>query len=408
MQLHKHALAIGLMLGTPTLTSADTVEERVARMEAMIAEMQQQLATQDVTIRKQATTITEQAEALEGTPERLRLLAEQIDERGDSGGESDAWHRRIEFAGVVEVDAVYNDPYQGPGESAFSLATFELGVLAPLTDSVEVGASLLYEQDDTPLEIDVAYVKLQNTDVTPLFLTAGQIYLPFGNYETQMVSDPLTLDIGETRETALQVGFVGGDIYGSVYAFNGDNEKDGKDRIRSWGTNVGLARETGDIAWTGGIGYLNDLGDSDTLQDVVADNQGDNDTNFVPAWTANASASWGRFTLIGEYLTATESFDSTAVPWKSGGAMPSAWNLEVGYGFEMFEKESTLAVGYQGTRESLALDLPSQRFLATLSTELNSNISLSFEWAYDKDYGTSDGGTGESANTFAAQLAAGF
>ncbi len=87
--------------------------------------------------------------------------------------------------------------------------------------------------------VDVAFVTIANPEQSPLFLTAGQIYVPFGAYETNLVSDPLTLEIGETRETALQGGFVRGGFNGSVYVFNGTNKKDGKNQIGSWGANLG-------------------------------------------------------------------------------------------------------------------------------------------------------------------------
>jgi len=90
----------------------------------------------------------------------------------------------------------------------------------------------------------VAYAKFGSEETSPLYITAGQIYVPFGAYETNMVSEPLTLELGETRETSLQVGFVKGDFAGSVYAFNGDNEKNGDSKIKSWGANLPVVRET--------------------------------------------------------------------------------------------------------------------------------------------------------------------
>lgn len=403
------SLVIGLALGSPTWVSADPIGERMARMEAMMAEMQRELDAQKATIQQQATTIAEQKAHLEGAPPRVEKLTEDIEAKKTDDTEGKApWYSTIEIAGVIEVEATHYAPYVGQSESDLALATFELGIAAQITDWLKVEASLLYEEDDTPLEVDVASVTFANPEQSPWFVTAGQIYVPFGAYETNMVSDPLTLEIGETRETALQAGFVKGDFNGSLYVFNGDNEKDGKSQIGAWGAALGFAREWegGEVA--AGIGYLSDLGDSDTLQGVINDNRGDNDTDLVPAWTVNAKGRFGQFTLIGEYLAATESFEVTAVPWRSSGARPSAWNLEVGYAFELFDKPSTFAVGYQGAREALALELPKQRLVTALSTEIYDQTKLSFEWAHDKDYSANDGGTGKNADTLTAQLAVDF
>ena len=36
-------------------------------------------------------------------------------------------------------------------------------------------------------------------------ITGGLLYLPFGVFETNMISDPLTLDLGEKRDPAVVV-----------------------------------------------------------------------------------------------------------------------------------------------------------------------------------------------------------
>ncbi len=46
--------------------------------------------------------------------------------------------------------------------------------------------------------------------------------------------------------------------------------------------------------------------------------------------------------------------------------------------------------------------------MAAFSGGIFDNPSLSFEWAHDEDYSTSDGGTGDDSDTFTAQLAAEF
>ena len=71
-------------------------------------------------------------------------------------------------------------------------------------------------------------------------------------------------------------------------------------------------------------------------------------------------------------------------------------------------KSSTAAIGYQGTREALDLELPKRRWIAGFSIDILENTALSFEWAHDKDYSSSDGGTGENANTVTTQLAVEF
>ncbi|WP_242522981.1 LbtU family siderophore porin [Thiocystis minor] len=329
------------------------------------------------------------------------------------------------ISSLIEVEAYHASPYEGDNESDIVLATFELGIEAQINAWATATAALLYEQNETDLEVDVAYITIANEEASPFFLTAGQLYVPFGAFETNLVSDPLTLEIGEARETTVQVGFVAGDFLGSLYVFNGDRKIDGENQIGSWGANLGYAHEGDDRAWAFGAGYINDLGDSDTLQDATNANRvaalealiekgldtsgfSVDPTERVGGWTINAAAAFGAFNLIGEYLSATDDFDRDTLGFEDAGAKPSAWNIEAGFTFPVMGRESVAAVAYQGTREALALELQKERWLLGWSIEIFDRTSLSFEWAHDIDYSESDGGTGESADTITAQLAVEF
>lgn len=360
-----------------------------------------------------------------GEPKRLERLEQRLDRLEGSLNDTQtkddaapAWYRNIEIAGLIEVEASDLSPYEGDSESDVVLATAELGLRSQVNDWVEAGISFLYEQDETDLEVDTAYLTLGNADVSPLFLTAGQVYVPFGNYETNLVSDPLTLDIGEARETALQLGFEQSGFSGSLYVFNGDNDIKGKDRIEGWGANLGFAHDSDSLSWSVGAGYINDLGDSDSLHETINDTRvgaaeldpslSIDPTEHTAGWTLNAAANLGPFNLIGEYLSATDDFDPISLEFKGEGARPSAWNIEAGYSFTLLGRESVTAVAYQGAREALALELPKERWLLGWSIEIFDRTSLGLEWARDRDYSARDGGTGKSANVLTAQLAVEF
>ncbi|NKN32123.1 LbtU family siderophore porin [Marichromatium bheemlicum] len=396
MSVRTVSAAITLALAGQIPAHADTLEQRVMRLE-------QENQTQ-------ARLIAEQQAALAGQPERIKRLETTLEDKRMAQNWGGGWFQNIEIAGLIEVEANHTSPYTGSDESDIVLATFELGIAAQVNDWVEANASLLYEEDDTDLEVDNAYVTIANLDHSPLFLSAGQFYVPFGNYESNLISSPLTKEIGETRETSAQFGFVHGDFNGSVYTFNGDRKIDGENEIGSWGANLGFAQAFDDRAWSLGVGYISDLGDSDTLQDVIADNRaglGDA-TERTGGWTASAAAAFGPFNLIGEYLAATEEFEVGSLSFEGQGAKPTAWNIEAGYTFEVMGKEVVAAAAYQGSTEALALELPEERWLVGVSVGIFDNTALSLEWSYDTDYDRAEGGTGESANTILAQLAVEF
>lgn len=377
--------------------AAQTLEERVRRLE-------QENREQSAAIERQRRTIEAQKQQLEGAPQRVEQLEDALETKRDAGeGLGGGWFDRIEIAGLVEVEASYVEPFEGDSESDVVLATFELGLAAQVNDWVEALASVLYEEGETDLEVDVAQITIANPEVTPVYVNAGQFYLPFGAYETNLVSDPLTLEIGEIRESAVEVGFVHEGFGGSVYAFQGDNEVDGDTRIDSWGANLGFAQELDTISWAVGAGYISNLGDSDSLRDTVVD-----PTNFTGGWTANLAVVAGDLNLIGEYLGAADEFDAAELDFNGNGAKPQAWNIELGYSFEVFGKESVAAIAYQGSNEALALELPEERWLVGWSIGIFDGTALSFEYSHDSDYSTGKGGTGEDASAFVAQLAVEF
>ncbi|MBK1647199.1 LbtU family siderophore porin [Rhabdochromatium marinum] len=400
------AAALASTLSAPSFAQL-TLEQRVEQLERENA--------------RQATQIAEQQQAFSGAPQRVGKLEDALDS-GLGGG----WFQNIEIGGVIEVEASYIDPYEGDSTSDLVLATFELGLASQVNDWVGIEASLLYEDDDTDLEVDLAFITIHNPDVSPVFFTAGQFYVPFGVYETNLVSDPLTLEIGESREVAAQLGFLYEGFNGSVYAFNGDNDINGDDRIESWGVNLGYAMDTDRYSLTVGAGYINDLGDSDTLQDSVADNRSDayqalvdgedpraswfstDPSERTGGWTANMGVGVGDFSFIAEYLSASDRFDVDSLAYRDKGAEPSAWNLEIGYNFPVFGRDSVAALAYQGTEEAVALELPETSWLIGWSVEVFDRTALSFEYRHDSDYSRRNGGTGEDASAVVAQLAVEF
>jgi hypothetical protein len=227
-----------------------------------------------------------------------------------------------------------------------------------------------------------------------------------------------------TLSAAKKYPFVG--IVLAECAFNGDHNVKGDDRIDSWGANLGYALETDEYTVAVGAGYLNAIGDSDTLQDSVADNRanayqalvdgGDPRANWfstdpterTDGWTANLGVAVGGFNFIAEYLTASERFDADSLAYNNKGAEPSAWNIEIGYSFPVFGRESVAALAYQGTDEAVALELPKTSWLVGWSVEIFERTALSLEYRNDSDYSLREGGTGKDASAVVAQLAVEF
>lgn len=298
----------------------------------------------------------------------------------------------IEFGAAIEVEASYVKPENGNSESDIAAATVELGATLNLTEQLSGEIIFLYEEDETDVEVDVAQITYAFAN-TPLTATLGQLYVPFGAYETGLISDPLTLEIGEARETVLSLGIETAGFNGSFYVFNGDVD-DGSDSIDNWGLNVGYGNDVFNV----GFSYINDLGDSDSIQESLSES---GVSEYTDGITVNGGLNLGPISLIAEYTTALDNFGA-----ELEGAEPSATNLEVDFNTTLFGKSSTFAAAYQTTDEALVLELPETRILLGLGIEINDHFGIGFEYSRDSDYEQNEGGTGEDTDAFVVQFAA--
>ena len=386
----------------------DSIEERLSKMEQRIEYLEERVASQDQVI-----------------VEKEREIAALSGQTGDE----DAWFNRVEIFGVIELEAGYTKPYDDPEASDIDrsssntaeVAKVELGIAAQINDWTGSEVVVKYNSDDGDMELDAATVTFAPPE-GPWSLTGGSQVLPFGVYETNLISDPLTLQLGETGENSLVFGLEAGDFYGSLYAFDGDNQVDGKQRIGGHGASVGYAMEGDGFALDLNAGWINDIGDSDGVGDALAesldglqlDTDGDGElediyySGHVAGMSASALLSVGDLSVIGEYVSAVEEFEAHEIGFQEREAEPSAWSFEAAYGFELADTEATVAVSYQTSDEAIALGLPESRTLGGISVGIMENVGLGVEWARDDDYSMEDGGTGKSADTVTVQLGAEF
>jgi len=310
------------------------------------------------------------------------------------------------ISGSAQIEGRYYEDYAAVNSSDFVVDEVAVAIETQVNKWVKGLIGFLYEEDETPLEVDEAIITLGNSAVSPLYFAAGQMYVPFGNFETSMISDPLTLELGEAREKAAQIGFTTANIYGSLYAFNGSTQNNSEDTIDHYGINLGFAQENDSHSYDLGIGYISDIGDTDGLTDALG---GDDVTNlvgydYVAGLSTHIIVTIGDVSLVGEYVTALDTFNPDNLAFNDNGAEPKAWNIEAGYSFPLMGKATTLALGYQGTDEAVAMELPAERYSGSLTMEVYRNTTLAFEYALEEDYATSDGGTGEDAHRAALQL----
>lgn len=320
------------------------------------------------------------------------------------------WAADIELGGVVEIEARAGSDYANKDFSDIALATVSLDLDAALSERLSAHLRFLHEDNHTePMEVDEGTIKM---DYGTVIFTAGRMYVPFGVYETQLISDPLTLEIGETREATLQLGAEYRNFYGSIYVFNGSIIKaaaaaNGEDTVEGIGATMGYEQKRENFALDIGFDLINNIGDSDILGEWLAINAGSQMQSHVSGKLLHALLRIGPWTVIAEYLQ-TDQFATGELDFGDRGAELAALNLESGYTFDWAGRESTLAMAYQMTDEAVAIGLPKARMLLGMGVLIEQSTRVKLEYATDKDYGVDHGGTGDDASTLMAQLAVEF
>ena len=268
---------------------------------------------------------------------RKRIEALEADkERPDAPLVLEALSKKLRLTGLLELEAAYARTEGGDESSDLALATAQLGIEATLNDHISGHIILLHEEDQSVV-VDEAVITLGcASSYCPgdFSLAGGKMYLPFGNFNSHFISDPLTLELGETNNTALYFGWAVADrVDLKLGVFSGETDTVGdNDTIDSWVASLEGSPFEG---LTLGASYLSDLAESDIglVNDTAVD--GDLYRSSVPGAAAYLTATCGPFTLEGEYVTATRSFDApvTAAAIDDErdltGKKPSAWNVEL-------------------------------------------------------------------------------
>lgn len=353
--------------------------------------------------------------AFSASNHELEERIEKLERRtgGGSGHSDDSPLGKISewvtISGLIEAEVGFEsiDHSDGSEEdnSDVTLATVELGIEAKPLDWTTGFILFLYEEDDDDLNVDEGHVTLGATDDTPYYLTIGKLYVPFGAFETMMISDPITLDMGETNDAAVQIGLEMNGFRGAAYVFNGDADDvdDDDDAIEVFGLSVGYTIENDSFSVDLGADWINNILDSDGLNDVYDDNGwaavlGDQ----VPGVAIHAMGSFGPFTLIGEYVTMTDDVEDTTGAFLADEA--SAFAIEAGYTFDISGFETTIAIGYQASDDAAGI-LPEDKILGSVGVGITDNLSIAAEYATAEDYSVADGGSGEDIDSLTFQLA---
>ena len=293
-----------------------------------------------------------------------------------------------------------------------------MSLAAAITDWAALEAGFLYEHTDLGEKQDVFGSEAAFLETAtfrfgppegPWSLAAGRQFLPFGVFDTRMISDPLTLEVGETNEISVSLEWSSGGLRAALFGFGKNDGLESANGVAGYAAAVSFSSEREETGLAFNLALTSDFGYAANMLSLLADTTAHKGpADRIAGLSAHAAARYGAATLIAEYVGAFDSYAVREIEFAGRGAQPASWLLEAAYDFDALGMNATAALGYQATREALALELPARRLLAVLSVQLAEPFALAVEWGRDRDYAAEEGGSGESYNFVTAQLSWAF
>ena len=269
----------------------------------------------------------------------------------------------IQFSGTIESEAgiaiIQGD--ETTAESDLALATVEVGADVQLSDNVVAHLLLLYEEgeNDDNIAVDEGSIALKNVYGTPLAITFGRLYVPFGEFNSHFVSDPFTLEIAEAGKTALQLGIEHQFLAASLALFKSGvvAANDDNNHINNFAFSISATTPEDTlgegISLSAGASLVKNFADTDGIGDVIG-------VNFDTDKLDNIPFGIGVFTSVGlsraflesEFITALSDFSGETTASATFESKPWALNAEIGYVLENLPIPIEIAAKFERLHQS--------------------------------------------------------
>lgn len=268
------------------------------------------------------------------------------------------------------------------------------------------------------LRIEQGFITFGNFDQNPVFVRVGKGFKDYGQYNIHPITRSLAQSLTEINATSADLGFITQNgISGSIYAMDNPVKKS-TDAHSKYMMGLALAWDqiSDQLGWEIGGGYISSLTAVNDVGNIVGN--GINGTTTagyvgnVGAVELHGHLNSGPYGIAAVYTTALQHFNTANVPSKlvaaATGAKPWAADVQASFSYNAWSKDQTLYVGYQASRDTMALLLPSSRWIAGVGVNMWRNTNIGVEFAHDIAYNATDGGTGENSNTLALRAAVQF
>ncbi len=406
-----------LHAAAPSKGEIDQLKQQVQQLMQQNQQLNQRLTDMEKSVQTQPAAPDQKIAEEEKVRHKSMIEEEVAHQVKEKGGPN--INEFVSLSGSIEGDYKLGKDFQGDHSSEFVLDTVELIFDLKVTDWATGKIVVDYDGDDEDrFYLDEANITLGKTETVPFFLTGGKIYAPFGDFSTNMIQDPLTQTLGEINPKGVIAGFEKAGFTATVFSYNGMDENsdpadDNNDTINGFGASLAYSYEEEDRGFKVGGAWVNNIADSATITDYLEDGGVSSISDQVPGLALFLGGNYKGFSLQTEYVTALDSFDVSEIAYGPTeppdavrfAAEPAAWNSELAYTTSIADKETVFAIGYQKSWESVALELPENRYIASAAIVIFDGTTLAFEYFHDEDYSLNDCGTDNNGHGFTTRLA---
>lgn len=306
----------------------------------------------------------------------------------------------------IDLNSINVTALGGVGKWVTTFISFDFDPVAP--DELEPPGNGA-RASNSRVFLDQGFLAIGNLERSDWYLSAGQMYLPFGKFNSFMINSPMTESLFIFQERPALLGYSHNfgttEFDAEAYGYQGETStKPDTAVINEWGVTADYLISRANWDADVGLGYISNIVDSGAM---LQNGNSSQDCKLfagysfpcrtsnilvhrVPGFSIHGNLSIKDFSFIGEFLTATRSFAIIDMNFNDHGARPRAFDVEASYAFSFLNKPSNIAAGYSGTHQALAMLLAAKEYSLVFNTSIWRNTIESIGFQHDINYGVHD------------------
>lgn len=295
----------------------------------------------------------------------------------------------VQLSGIAEAQFIV----VSQATNSVDLTASNIDLSAWVNNWITAYANFGIEYDESQkanFRMITALMTIGNLNITPLYFTVGQIFVPFGSFSTG-TSDMgnLVRKIGRIYQKAASIGYYPGNgLHITAAVYNGQTKNSKTSNLDQFaGTishNYNFKIQGIPSSYKVGASYTNNLADAQTTRAVFL--SGAELKHFVPGTDLFGSFSVGPYTVRGEFITALKYFRGADILQKNHRIKPRGYQAELSYDTTIRGIASSFTTHYSELHHGVLASNLEHQFGLNGSFNILKYTLLSIEYSHRKSY----------------------